>query len=74
MALQSLLYWTVDGLGSAGARKLVTVGLRVELAVSLRLQTEARIAWATRPAHATHKRAQVQLVSMNKPGCLRFRS
>ena len=43
------------------ALKLVTVGLKTEIAALLRLQMAAGIVWVTPPPRATHKLVEVRL-------------
>ena len=48
------------------AQKLVAVGVRAEIAATLRLQMAARIVWAKSLTCATHKLVQVRLVCVDK--------
>ena len=59
--LQGIAPLTAAGPGSARASELVVAGLIIEVAVTLRLQMAASLAWATRWRRATRNLVQVRL-------------
>ena len=66
MALQATLHWTVDGLVSARAQKVVVAELRPERAVILRLRMAARIVLVTGRRCVTREAVQVRLAGVGE--------